>query len=60
MNLYLDTDLLDRLDRWLARQEIRPSKTAAVEAALRSFLDERETRDALPRDLERIRRGSKR
>lgn len=49
MNLYVDADLLDRLDRWLARQEVRPSKTAAVEAALRSFLDEREARDAKKR-----------
>ena len=49
MNLYVDAALLDRLDKWLARQEFPPSKTAIVEAALRTFLDDREARDAKKR-----------
>jgi predicted transcriptional regulator len=40
----LDPDLLKRLDDWIARQEVPPSKTAVIEAALRSFLDTREKR----------------
>ena len=39
----LDPDLLARLDAWLAKQEFPPSKTAVVEAALKMFLDARDT-----------------
>lgn len=35
----LDRDLIDQLDAWLEKQEIRPSKTAVVEAAIRQFLE---------------------
>ena len=38
----LDPALLQRLDDWLARQEVAPSKTAVIEAALKAWLDERE------------------
>ena len=39
LNLALDPALLDRLDAWIAKQEVQPSKTAVVEAALRAWLD---------------------
>jgi hypothetical protein len=39
LNLALDPALLDRLDAWIAKQEIPPSKTAVVETALRTWLD---------------------
>lgn len=35
----LDPDLLKRLDDWIGRQEVPPSKTAVIEAALRAWLD---------------------
>ena len=38
----LDPELLQRLDDWLARQDVAPSKTAVIEAALRAWLDERD------------------
>ncbi len=38
----LDPALLQRLDEWLARQEVAPSKTAVIEAALKAWLDDRE------------------
>jgi|GEM_PF-2099057 len=38
----LDPDLLKRLDDWISRQEVPPSKTAVIEAALKSWLDDRE------------------
>jgi hypothetical protein len=41
-NLALDPELLDRLEAWIARQELPPSKTAVFELALREFLDARE------------------
>jgi predicted transcriptional regulator len=42
ISLAIDPELLARLDAWLSRQEIRPSKTAVVETALRRFLDAEE------------------
>lgn len=41
-SLALDPAVLVRLDKWLAKQEFPPTKTAVVEAALREFLDRRE------------------
>ena len=38
----LAPDLLKRLDDWLDRQELPPSKTAVVEAALKAWLDSRD------------------
>lgn len=38
----LDPALLQRLDEWMARQEVAPSKTAVIEAALKAWLDDRE------------------
>lgn len=44
LNLAIDPKLLARLDAWIARQDVPPSKTAVLEAALRAFLDAREKR----------------
>jgi metal-responsive CopG/Arc/MetJ family transcriptional regulator len=38
----LDADLLDRLESWIEAQEVKPSRVAVIEAALRAFLDSRE------------------
>lgn len=35
----LDPDLLKRLDAWREQQDPPPSKTAVVEAAIKSWLD---------------------
>ena len=43
-SLALEPALLARLDKWLEQQEFPPTKTAVVEAALREFLDRRETK----------------
>lgn len=40
----LDTELLARLEAWLATQDPAPSRTAVLETALRDFLDKRERR----------------
>lgn len=45
VSLALDPALLARLDAWLKRQEIVPTKTAVHEAALRRFLDEEERKE---------------
>jgi Arc/MetJ-type ribon-helix-helix transcriptional regulator len=44
----LDPTLLDRLDKWLSRQDPAPSKTAVIESALRDWLDRRETEKRRP------------
>lgn len=44
-SLALDRELLKRLDKWIAGQDVPPSKTAVHEAALREFLDKRERND---------------
>lgn len=44
VSLALDPALLQRLDAWIKRQEIPPTKTAVLEAALRRFLDAEEKR----------------
>jgi hypothetical protein len=38
LNLALDPELLMQLEAWIARQDVRPSKTAVLEAALREWL----------------------
>lgn len=43
-SLALDPELLKRLGKWIASQDVPPSKTAVHEAALREFLDKREKR----------------
>lgn len=42
ISLALDPELLTRLEKWIAAQDVPPSKTAVHEAALREFLDKRE------------------
>lgn len=44
LNVYIDAELAKRLDAWLDRQqhEMPVKKTAAVEVALREFLERRE------------------
>jgi hypothetical protein len=42
LNLSIDPEIHDRIDAYIARQEVPPSKTAIVEAALRAWLDDRE------------------
>jgi len=42
VSLALDPVLLDRLDKWRQKQDLVPSKTAVLEAALREFLERRE------------------
>lgn len=44
ISLALDPELLTRLEKWIAAQDVPPSKTAVHEAALREFLDKREKR----------------
>lgn len=41
ISLALDPELLARLEKWVAAQDVPPSKTAVHEAALREFLDKR-------------------
>jgi predicted transcriptional regulator len=43
-SLALDPELLRRLEKWIAAQDVPPSKTAVHEAALREFLEKRERR----------------
>jgi hypothetical protein len=40
----LDPALLERLEKWIARQEVKTSKTAVLEAALAAWLDAKEGR----------------
>ncbi len=40
VSLALDPDLLDRLERFLDRQDPKIAKTAVFETALRRFLDD--------------------
>ena len=42
VSLAFNPELLRRLDKWIAAQDVPPSKTAVHEAALREFLDKRE------------------
>jgi hypothetical protein len=44
ISLALEPELLARLEKWIAAQDVPPSKTAVHEAALREFLDKRERR----------------
>lgn len=43
-SLALDTDLLERLEAWMAKQEFPPSKTIIFETAIREFLERRESK----------------
>lgn len=38
LNLTLDPDLLAELDRWIEEQELKTTRSAVVELALRRFL----------------------
>lgn len=42
IGLALDPALLDRLEKWRRAQDVPPSKTAVLEAAIREFLERRE------------------
>jgi metal-responsive CopG/Arc/MetJ family transcriptional regulator len=50
LHIYIDADLLDRLDRWLREQRVQPSRTSAVETALQEFID-RQAKRACRGDL---------
>lgn len=41
LHLAIDPELLQRLKDWIERQEVQPSMTAVLEAALREWLDAR-------------------
>ena len=41
LHLYVDGTLIERLDAWIRAQDVQPSKTACIEAAIREFLDAR-------------------
>lgn len=49
VGLALDPALLDRLEAWRLAQDVPPTKTACMEAAIREFLDRREQKGAEPR-----------
>lgn len=42
MSLALDPALIERMETWIAKQELPPKKTAVVELAIREFLDARD------------------
>lgn len=42
VSLALDPKLIERMEAWIAKQELPPKKTAVIELALREFLDARE------------------
>ncbi len=44
ISLDIAPELHERLEAWLSRQEFPTTKTAAIEAALREFLNKREKR----------------
>lgn len=41
-SLALDPELLERIEAWIGKQDVAPSKTAVFETALREFLEKRE------------------
>ena len=41
LTVRIDTGVLDRLRRWVAEADLRPSQSAVVEAALRDYLHAR-------------------
>lgn len=45
----LDPRLLERVERFMAKQKVRVSRTAVFEAALTKFLDEQEPADQKPK-----------
>lgn len=44
ITLTIDPGLMVRLEKWLGEQEFPPAKNAVVEAALREWLDRRESK----------------
>lgn len=44
VGLALDPELLERLEAWRMSQDVPPSKTACLEAAIREFLEKRTTK----------------
>ena len=40
----IDAELLQRLDTWRKRQNVVPSQTATIEAAIQNFLDQFEAK----------------
>lgn len=44
ISLDIAPELHERLEAWLGKQEFPTTKTAAIEAALREFLDKRDRR----------------
>lgn len=38
----VDAKTIERLDRWIAKQDVPPTRTAVIEAAINEFLDRRE------------------
>ena len=48
LNIYIDADLLDRLDAWLRKQRVQPSRTSAVETALQEFIERNSKREGTP------------
>ncbi|MBG6178543.1 hypothetical protein IWQ55_006401 [Labrenzia sp. EL_208] len=41
LNLAIDPELSKALDDWIGKQELKPSKTAVLELALKEFLEKR-------------------
>lgn len=39
LHVYIDAELAERLDAWLAKQVLPPSKTTLVELAIKELLD---------------------
>lgn len=54
LSVYIDPDVLARLEGWLAKQPFPTTKTAVVETALRDFL---KTYDGEPADQKPKRKG---
>jgi len=44
LGLAIDPALLARLDAWRLKQDVPPSKTAVLEAAIRDFLNQRDNK----------------
>lgn len=42
VTLTLSPELVERLEAWIKKQEFPPNKNAVIEAALKSFLDEKD------------------
>ena len=42
VTLTLDPELIEKLEQWIAKQELRPAKNAVFEAALKEWLGKRD------------------